>query len=80
MVIYVVSLENYKQLNKNGFRVICDYSEVSGNQTFLIPELVEKPKEVTSSRLNINKVQLSFDFTINNWKYNLNKTLKQIIK
>ena len=57
VVVYVVSLENYKRLNKNGFRVICDYSEVSGNQTFLIPKLVEKPKQVTSSRLNINKVQ-----------------------
>ncbi len=57
VVTYGVSLENYKTLNKNGFKVICDYGEVSGNQTFLIPKLVEKPAGVTSSRLNINKVQ-----------------------
>ncbi|MBW2961183.1 CdaR family protein [Mesonia aestuariivivens] len=57
VVIYVVSLENYKSIVKGNFKVVCDYKDLKENQNFLIPKLVEKPKNVTSTRLNINKVQ-----------------------
>lgn len=57
VVIYIVSLKNYKTINKNDFKVVCNYREITGNQTFLIPKLVQKPEGVTSTRLNINKVQ-----------------------
>ncbi|MEO2060973.1 MAG: CdaR family protein [Mesonia sp.] len=57
VVIYVVSLENYKSIAKDNFRVICDYKDLKEGQNFFIPKLVEKPKNVTSTRLNINKVQ-----------------------
>ncbi|HIB36926.1 YbbR-like domain-containing protein [Mesonia sp.] len=57
VVIYVVSLENYKSIVKENFRVICDYKDLKEDQNFFIPKLTEKPKNVTSTRLNINKVQ-----------------------
>ena len=57
VVIYVVSLENYKSIVKENFRVVCDYKDLKDDQNFFIPKLTEIPENITSTRLNINKVQ-----------------------
>jgi len=57
VVIYVVSLKNYSSIAKSSFKVVCDFKDVKENQNFLIPKLVKKPNNITSTRLNINKVQ-----------------------
>jgi len=63
----------YKKMKKQGYNV-------PKIKKILHCNYISKATRPKNSCLNINKVQLSFDFTINNWKYNLNKTLKQIIK
>lgn len=56
-VIFKVSLENFKEITKSDFRVICDYNDLEEGQGFFIPKVVKSPKMVTNLRLNINKVQ-----------------------
>lgn len=57
IVIYTVSLEGFEMITKNDFVVVCDFSDLSENQNFLIPKIKKKPSSVTAIRLNINKVQ-----------------------
>ncbi|SHI97744.1 hypothetical protein SAMN04488096_106172 [Mesonia phycicola] len=57
VVIYVVSLKNYSSIVKSNFKVVCDFKDLKEDQNFLIPKLIKKPDNITSTRLNINKVQ-----------------------
>ncbi|HET8808958.1 MAG TPA: YbbR-like domain-containing protein [Flavobacteriaceae bacterium] len=56
-VIFKVSLENYKDISKSDFRVVCDYRELEEGQSFFIPKVLKKPEKITQLRLNVNKVQ-----------------------
>lgn len=57
IVIYRVSLDGFEMISKNDFVVVCDFSDLSENQNFLIPKIKKKPSSVNAIRLNINKVQ-----------------------
>ena len=57
IVIYRVSLDGFEMISKNDFVVVCDFSDLSENQNFLIPKIKKKPSSVNVIRLNINKVQ-----------------------
>ncbi|MCK7590829.1 CdaR family protein [Subsaxibacter sp. CAU 1640] len=57
-VAYYVSLEDYKKIKALDFKVVCDYSNVKNtDKTFMIPQLVQKPKLVKSTRMKQNKIE-----------------------
>lgn len=56
-VSYYVSLGEFASVTENDFKVICDYSKVSPNQSFLIPELVKWPKAVKNTKVNQKHVE-----------------------
>lgn len=56
-VIFRVSLKNFEKINQHEFSVVCDYKELSQNQTFFIPKIEETPDFVSSIRLGVNKVK-----------------------
>ena len=56
-ISYYTSLGNFKSISALDFIVECDYSNINVEQTFLIPEIVEKPKSVKSTRISQNRVE-----------------------
>jgi len=57
LVSYYTSLSDFKSITTNDFVVECDYNTVNAEQTFLIPEIVEKPNTVKSTRISQNRVE-----------------------
>lgn len=57
-VSYNVSLDNYKNIKPNNFKVVCDYSVVDNRlKTFLTPKLTLKPDLVKSTRIKQNRIE-----------------------
>ncbi|MCM5662781.1 CdaR family protein [Galbibacter mesophilus] len=44
-------ISQLKNINENGFKVVCDYNDIQKNSAVVIPRLVEKPKYVTSVKM-----------------------------
>ncbi|MFH6770175.1 YbbR-like domain-containing protein [Gaetbulibacter aquiaggeris] len=59
-VIYYTSLNKFNEISVKDFKVVCDYSKVSNNQTFLLPELDKITQNVKSAKIN----QQHIDFII----------------
>lgn len=60
-VYFYTSLSAYNRVTSEDFKVECDYSNVSNNQPYLIPELVEKPNYVKTAKVNLNRVEFIQD-------------------
>jgi hypothetical protein len=60
-VIYYTSLNNFNDISAKDFKVICDFSKVSENQTFLLPELNKITNKVKTAKIN----QQHIEFIIN---------------
>ncbi|WP_299550251.1 YbbR-like domain-containing protein [Seonamhaeicola sp.] len=56
-VSYYVSLNNFSSVKSNDFKVICDYSKIKGNQSVLVPELVESPGTVKNAKINQQQIE-----------------------
>lgn len=54
---YYVSLSNFKSVKSKDFKVVCDYSKVTTNQSVLIPELVKSPKTVKNVKINQQRIE-----------------------
>lgn len=57
LVIFQVSLEDFKQISKGDFRVVCDYQDLREGQEFFIPKVVKKPESISNLRLGTKKIQ-----------------------
>lgn len=57
LVIFQVSLEDFKQISKSDFRVVCDYKDLKEGQEFFIPKVVKKPENISNLRLGTKKIQ-----------------------
>jgi YbbR domain-containing protein len=53
-VSYYTSLSSFKGIDENDFSVVCDYDMITENQSFLIPEIIEKPQSVKNAKI-LNK-------------------------
>lgn len=51
------SMEDLKRLVPSGFRVVCDYNEITLQTTHLLPRIAEKPSFVQAATLLDNKVE-----------------------
>ncbi len=56
-VSYYVSLSEFNNINTNSFKVICDYSRTSANQSFLVPELKKYPESVKNVKLGQQRIE-----------------------
>lgn len=56
-VSYYVSLSNFSNVKQKDFKVVCDYSKIGNNQSFLIPELVKFPKAIKKSKINQQRIE-----------------------
>lgn len=45
-VYYLTSLEKFNSINKNDFKVVCDYNELTNNSTYLNPKLIKLPSKI----------------------------------
>lgn len=54
---FVVVLSNFGKIDENSFKIECDYAKVQKeNMSYLIPELVAKPKEIKSYKIIPKKI------------------------
>ncbi len=56
-VSYYVSLSHFALVTEKDFKVVCDYSKTTENQSFLIPELTVWPKAVKNAKVNQQHVE-----------------------
>ena len=56
-VSYYVSLKDYKFITNADFKVICDYSKTSENQSFLTPELIKIPEKIKNEKINQQHIE-----------------------
>lgn len=56
-VIFQTSLQNYPEISKSDFQVVCDYNSIEQGQQFFIPQVVKRPEKITNLRLSSNKVE-----------------------
>ncbi|WP_346882089.1 YbbR-like domain-containing protein [uncultured Algibacter sp.] len=56
-VSYYVSLNNFDAIKNKDFKVICDYSKTSDNQSFLLPELTKVPKLVKNAKISQQRIE-----------------------
>lgn len=57
-VTYYTSLSSFKKITVKDFKVVCDFSKVIDNQSFLSPEITKYPEEV--KRVKVNQQQIEF--------------------
>jgi len=55
-VTFLVSLNNYKNITKEDFRIVCDYSERNDDQNFMISRLVKKPAGILHLEISDKKI------------------------
>ncbi|MCF7568193.1 YbbR-like domain-containing protein [Sabulilitoribacter arenilitoris] len=60
-VTYYTSLNNFKSIKAKDFRVECDFSKATNNQSFLLLEISKYPE--TAKRVRINQQQIEFIIT-----------------
>ncbi|MCF7561681.1 YbbR-like domain-containing protein [Sabulilitoribacter multivorans] len=56
-VSYYVSLSDYSSITNKDFKVICDYSKVSENRSFLVPEFAKTPDKVKNAKINQQRIE-----------------------
>ena len=56
-VIFYTSLDKFKSIKPNHFKVVCDYKKVEEESSFFTPELVKKSKEVKGVKLNNQNIE-----------------------
>ncbi len=57
-VVFQVGLSNYNKINRNDFKISCDYSRtVKNGLTYLIPELVSKPSMISGIKIVPNQIE-----------------------
>lgn len=56
-VTFYTSLNHYKSVKPNDFKVVCDYSKVEKEQNFLIPELIKKSNLVKGVKVNKQHIE-----------------------
>lgn len=56
-VVFYSSLTNFKAISNSSFIVACDYSKREVGKTYLVPELVQEPKQIKTAKLSIKKVE-----------------------
>lgn len=57
-VTYYTSLNNFNSISAKDFKIECDFSKITNNQSFLLPELKKYP--TTVKRVKINQQQIEF--------------------
>lgn len=57
-VTYYTSLNNFKKIKAKDFRVECDFSKATNNQSFLLPEIAKYPDIV--KHIKVNQQQIEF--------------------
>lgn len=55
-IIFMVSVKKYELVKPQDFVVVCDYSELSDDQNFFIPQLQERPDFVKNIMLSPKKI------------------------
>ena len=56
-VIFYTSLDYYKTISTNNFRVECDYNELSFDNNKLIPKVIKQPDSVRNVRLGTKSIE-----------------------
>jgi len=57
-VIFQIGLSDYNKINKNDFRISCDYKRtVKDGLTYLIPEIVSKPSMISEVKIVPNQIE-----------------------
>ncbi len=56
-VTFSASLNNYKFISPNNFKIECDYSDLKENATYLIPKITEFPSRVKHIKMNVKRVE-----------------------
>lgn len=57
VLFFQVNLKDFSKVTASDFRVVADFSNVRGEQDFLIPEVIKKPDFTSNIRLNEKKIQ-----------------------
>lgn len=57
-ITYYVDLDNYNAIDASDFSVECDFATVKNNQSFFVPEIVDKPESV--KRVSIKQKRIDF--------------------
>jgi hypothetical protein len=56
-VSYYTSLANFNTIDKNQFKVVCDYNKIVNEQPFLTPEIVAKPSSVKYAKIKDEQIE-----------------------
>lgn len=56
-VSYYTSLENYKSISVEDFKIECDFSEINEKQTRLIPKLTKIPSIVKNAKISQEEIE-----------------------
>jgi len=56
-VTFYTSLDYYKTIASNNFRIECDYSKVDAENSRLIPKIIEQPDKVRNVRLGVKTIE-----------------------
>lgn len=56
-VSYYTSLVAYNSIKSKDFEIICDYSKINENQSFLIPEITKAPKKVKNVKISQQRIE-----------------------
>lgn len=56
-ISYYVSLSNFNSVLAKDFQVVCDYAKVVNNQSLLVPELENAPKNVKNVKINQQRIE-----------------------
>ncbi|TRZ41080.1 CdaR family protein [Robertkochia solimangrovi] len=56
-ILCKAGINDLKRLEASGFKVICDYKEISNNSSYLLLKIEEKPSFVNSATLMVSKVE-----------------------
>lgn len=56
-VTYYTSLNNFKTIGAKDFKVECDFSKTTSNQSFLLPELMKFPATVKHVKINQQHIE-----------------------
>lgn len=56
-ITFYTNLSNFSKVEAKDFKVECDYSKVSKENTFLEPVLVKMPKTIKNAKINQNRIE-----------------------
>ncbi len=56
-VVYYTSLKNFKTIGANDFKIECDFSKITSNQSFLLPELTKFPETVKHAKISQQNIE-----------------------